>query len=174
MRFVFFLPLAALFFSGCLGYQIGPVKPKYMYGIKSLAVPTFKNNTLRTRVEVMLADALIKQIQQDGTYEIKSEDEADAVVKGTLMNVIRAPSKSVFGNVLLTQQYNLTVRCRFDVFKRSTGELIDHRDLGGSTQFFVVGSESIAADVNLQERQALPIAAEQLMVGYVSYLTEGW
>jgi hypothetical protein len=174
MRFVFLFPLAALFLSGCLGYQIGPVKPKYMYGINSIAVPNFKNNTLRARVEVMLADSLIKQIQQDGTYQVKSEDDADAIVKGTLMNVIRAPSKSVIGNVLLTSQYSLTVRCRFDVFKRSTGQLIDHRDMGGSTTFFVVGSESIAADVNLQERQALPLAAEQLMVSYVSYLTEGW
>ena len=161
MRFAFLLPLAAVFFSGCLGYQIGPVKPKFMYGINSVAVPSFKNNTLRARVEVMLADSLIKQIQQDGSLQVKSEDDADAVIKGTLMNVIRTPSKSVFGNVLLTQHHDCWI-------------VPYHCDMGGSTQFFVVGSESIAADVNLQERQALPLAAEQLMVSYVSYLTEGW
>ena len=174
MRFAFLLPLAAVFFSGCLGYQIGPVKPKFMYGVNSVAVPNFKNNTLRARVEVMLADSLIKQIQQDGTYQVKSEDDADVIIKGTLMNVIRAPSKSVFGNVLLTQEYSLTVRCRFDLFKRSTGQLIDHREVQGQTTFFAAGSESIAADINSQDRQALPLAAEDLMVRYVSLLTEGW
>lgn len=174
MRFAYFLPLAALFFSGCLGYHLGPAKPKFLSGVNSIAVPTFKNNTLRARVEVLLANSLIKQLQQDGTFQVKDEDDADAVIKGTLMAVGRAPSRQVFGNVLLTQQYNLIIRCRFDIFKRSTGQLLDHHDVQGQTTFFVVGSESIAADVNEQDRQALPLAAEDLMVRYVSLITEGW
>jgi len=174
MRFAFFLPLAALFVSGCMGYHLGPVKPRYMTGVTSVAVPSFKNNTLRARVEVMLADSLIKQIQQDGTYQVKDGNDADVIVKGTLVNVGRAPSRSVFGNVLLTQEYNLFVVCRFDVVKRSTGQVLDTRQLQGQTTFFVNGSESIAADVNSQDRQALPLAAEDLMVRYVSLLTEGW
>ena len=174
MRFKFLVPLAALLLSGCMGYRIGPVKPKFMTGIDSLAVSTFKNETLRARVEVMLADSLIKQLQQDGTYQVKDGDDADAIIKGSLMQVTRAPSRSVFGNILLTEEYNLIIRCRFDLYKRSTGVLIDHRDLTGQTTFFVNGSESIAADINSQERQALPLAAEDLMVRYVSLLTEGW
>jgi len=174
MRFISLLPLAALLFTGCLGYHLGPVKPKYMAGFNSVSIPTFKNNTLRDRVEVMLANALIKQIQQDGTYQVKDSDDADVIIKGTLTNVGRAPARSVFGNVLLTEEYLLVVRCRFDAYKRSTGELIDHRELQGQTTFFVNGSVSIAADVNSQERQALPLAAEDLMIRYVSLLTEGW
>jgi hypothetical protein len=174
MRFAFLVPLAALFLSGCLGYRIGPVKPKYMFGVNSVAVPTFKNNTLRARVEVMLADSLIKQIQQDGTYQVKSEDDADVIIKGTLMGVGRNPTRGTLGNVLLTEEYNLVIRCRFDVYKRSTGLLIDHRDVQGQTTFFVAGSNSVSADVNEQDRQALPLAAEDLMVRYVSLLTEGW
>ena len=174
MRFTFLLPLAALFVSGCMGYHIGPVKPKFMAGINSVAVPTFKNSTLRARVEVMLADSLIKQIQQDGTFQVKDEDDADAIIKGTLMAVGRAPARSVFGNILLTEEYNLIIRCRFDVYKRSTGQLIDHREIQGQTTFFVSGSNSISVDLNTQDRQALPLAAEDLMVRYVSLLTEGW
>jgi hypothetical protein len=174
MKLAFFLPLAALLFSGCMGYHLGPVKPKYMVGINSVAVRNFKNDTLRARVEVMLADTLIKQIQQDGTYQVKGEDDADAVVRGTLVSVTRAPSRSVFGNVLLTEEYNLIVLCRFTVVKRSTGQLLDDRQVQGQTTFFVNGSESIAADINSQDRQALPLAAEDMMVRYVSLLTEGW
>jgi hypothetical protein len=174
MRLISFLPLAALLFSGCLGYHLGPVKPKYMAGVNSVAVPTFKNNTLHDRVEVMLANALIKQIQQDGTYQVKDTDDADVIVRGVLINVGRSPTRSVFGNVLLTEEYALILRCRFDAYKRSTGQLIDHREVQGQTTFFVNGSVSIAADVNSQERQALPLAAEDLMVRYVSLLTEGW
>jgi hypothetical protein len=174
MRFAFLLPLAALLITGCMGYHLGPVKPRYMAGINTLSVPSFKNDTLRARVEVLLADSLIKQIQQDGTYKIVDGNDADAIVKGTLQQVSRAPSQSVFGNVLLTQQYTLILRCRFQVFKRSTGQLLDEREVQGQTSFFVNGSENIAADVNTQERQALPLAGEDLMVRYVSLLSEGW
>jgi outer membrane lipopolysaccharide assembly protein LptE/RlpB len=174
MRFTFLLPMAALFLSGCMGYHLGPVKPKYMVGIDSIAVSTFKNDTLRARVEVMLADSLIKQLQQDGTFQVKDGNDADAIIKGTLQQVTRSPSRSVFGNVLLTQEYNLILRCRFQVFKRATGQLIDEREVQGQTSFFVNGSENIAADINSQERQALPLAAEDLMVRYCSLLTEGW
>jgi outer membrane lipopolysaccharide assembly protein LptE/RlpB len=174
MRFAVFLPLIAFFLAGCAGYHLGPVKPKYMTGISTVAVPSFKNDTLRARVEVLLANALIKQIQQDGTYKVTDGNDADVVIKGTLQQVTRSPSRSVFGNVLLTEEYNLILRCRFQVFKRATGVLLDEREVQGQTTFFVNGSENIAADVNSQERQALPLAAEDLMVRYVSLLSEGW
>ena len=48
------------------GYKVGPIQPKFMEGVHTLAVPSFKNDTLEPRVEVALATAIIKQIQQDG------------------------------------------------------------------------------------------------------------
>lgn len=73
MRFSFLLPLVALLFSGCAGYKIGPIQPKFMEGIRTIAVPSFKNDTLEPRVEVALANAVIKQFQQDGTSQIADE-----------------------------------------------------------------------------------------------------
>ena len=174
MKFALFLPLAAFFLCGCAGYHLGPVKPRYMAGINTVTVPSFKNDTLRPRVEVLLANALIKQIQQDGTYRVTDGNDADAIIRGTVQQISRSPSRSVFGNVLLTTEYTLVLRCRFQVFRRSTGVLLDEREAVGQTSFFVNGSESIAADVNTDERQALPAAAEDLMVRYVSLLSEGW
>ena len=174
MKFALFLPLAAFFLCGCAGYHLGPVKPRYMAGINTVSVPAFKNDTLRPRVEVLLANALIKQIQQDGTYRVTEGNDSDAIVRGTVQQISRSPSRSVFGNVLLTTEYTLVLRCRFQVFRRSTGVLLDEREVSGQTSFFVNGSENIAADVNTDERQALPLAAEDLMVRYVSLLSEGW
>ena len=53
-----------------------------MRGVKKIAVPTFKNDTLEPRVEVLLANAVIKQIQQDGTYQVAREKDADAILEG--------------------------------------------------------------------------------------------
>lgn len=173
MRLAFLLPLAALLFSGCAGYHVGPIKPKAMRAVKTLAVPTFKNDTLEPRVEVMLANSVIKQLQQDGTYQVVREQDADATLEGTLDEIIRRPSRSVRGNVLQTREFTLLLRIRYRVTDRS-GRIIDQRTVTGQTSFFVSGTDTLAADVNQDERQAIPRAAEDAAVRLVSVLSEGW
>ena len=72
-------------FTGCAGYHIGSVKPYYLRDIHTIAVPTFKNNTLVPRIEVLITDTVIKQFQQDGTYRIVGDDEADAILKAEIV-----------------------------------------------------------------------------------------
>ena len=164
----------ALLFSGCAGYHVGPIQPKFMADIHTLAVPSFKNDTLEPRIEVALATAVIKQFQQDGTYKIVDEKNADAIVQGTLELIRRRSARSVRGNVLATREYILELKCRITVTNRTTGEIIDQRGISGQTSFFVTGSSSPAADVNTDERQAIPLAAEDMAIQLVSQLSEGW
>jgi hypothetical protein len=165
---------AAPFFAGCAGYKIGPIKPKMYADIESIAVPAFKNDTLETRVEVLLADCVIKQIQQDGTYKIASEKDADAILECTLEQVTRFPARYVVGNVLQTREYTLQLRVNYQLVNRRTGKLLNRRTASGSTSFFVNGSGRNSADVNQDERQALPLAAEDLAIRLVSEISEGW
>ncbi len=174
MRFALFAPALAFILGGCAGYHIGPVKPARFDGVKTLAVSTFKNDTLQPRVEVLLANAVIKQIQQDGTYKVTDESNADALLEGTLEEIRRRPSRYVRGNVLQTREYTLQIRVRYKITQRGTGKLLDQRSVNGSTSFFVSGSGSIAADVNQDELQAFPLAAEELAVRLVSQISEGW
>ncbi len=173
MRLAFLLPLVALLFSGCAGYQVGPIKPKLMREVKTIAIPTFKNDTLEPRVEVLLANAVIKQIQQDGTYKVVREQDADAILEGSLDEIIRRPSRSVRGNVLQTREFTLLLRIRYRVIDRS-GRVLEQRSVAGQTSFFVSGTDTLAADVNQDERQALPLAAEDAAVRMVSQISEGW
>ena len=160
--------------SGCAGYQIGPIKPKLMDGVNTIAVSTFENETLEPRVEVLLANSVIKQIQQDGTYRIARETDADAVLHGTLDEIQRRPARSVRGNILQTREYILVLRVRYRLTNRRTGQEIFQRSVTGTTSFFASGSNTIAGDVNQDERQALPIAAEDLAARLVSQISEGW
>lgn len=173
MRFAFLLPLAALLFAGCAGYQIGPIKPKTMREVTKIAVPTFKNETLEPRVEVLLANAVIKQIQQDGTYQITREEDADATLEGVLDEIVRRPSRGVRGNVLQTREFTLVLRIRYRVTDRS-GRILEQRSVSGQTSFFVSGTDTLAADTNQDERQAIPLAAEDAAVRLVSQISEGW
>lgn len=169
-----FAAVAAFTLAGCAGYQAGPIKPTPMAKVNTIAVPTFKNDTLEPRVEVLLADGVIKQIQQDGTYKIAREDSADAILEGKLEEIERRPTRSVRGNVLLTREYELLLRIRYTLTNRVTGEQIQTRSVTGKTNFFVSGTNALAADVNQDERQALPLAIEDAATRLVSQISEGW
>lgn len=166
------LPLAAL--TGCAGYQLGPVKPKKLTGIDKIAIHTVHNQTLEPRMEILLANSLISQFQRDGTFKVVREKEADAILETDLEQMIRRPARLQTGNVLLAKEYTLTLRCRYKLTKAGTGELLDTRVVTGDTSFFATGTTVIQADVNQDERQAIPLAADNLAQRMVSIIAEGW
>jgi outer membrane lipopolysaccharide assembly protein LptE/RlpB len=161
------LLLLAVLLQGCGGYQLGPATPAYLKHIKSIAVPTFGNTTLMPRIEVLVTNTVIKQFQQDGTFRIASADSADATLKGEIAAVSRAPARSVRGNVLSTTEFALVVTVKYTLIGRD-GKVLAPGAVSGSTSFFV------GHDVNTDERQALPLAAEELARHLVSQLSEGW
>src|SRR5207253_8793955 len=107
--------LVAFAWSGCAGYHIGNVKPHYLADIKSIAVPTFKNLTFQPHIDVLLTDTVVKQLQQDGTFRIANESDADATLKGTIQAIGRTPARSVRGNVLATTEFNLTITVTYSL-----------------------------------------------------------
>ncbi|MEP6709098.1 MAG: LptE family protein [Verrucomicrobiota bacterium] len=156
-------------FSGCAGYHIGSVKPYYLRDVHTIAVPTFKNKTLVPRIEVLITDTVIKQFQQDGTYRIVGDDEADAILKAEIVGISRTPARSVRGNVLATQEFNLTLRVRYSLINRADETVLaPPATVSGSTSFFV------SSDIVTDERQALPLATEGVATHLVSALSEGW
>jgi hypothetical protein len=102
-----FATLFCFVLGGCLGYHIGPVKPYYLRNVRTIAVPTFQNRTLVPRIEVLVTDTVIKQLQQDGTFQITNGDKADATLTGQISRITRAPARSVRGNILATTEFSL-------------------------------------------------------------------
>jgi hypothetical protein len=160
--------VAALCLSGCLGYRIGPVKPNYLADVHTIAVPVFKNETLLPRIEVLVTDSVIKQFQQDGTFKIGNGDNADATWKADIARITRSPARSVRGNVLATTEFNLAMRVKYHLVGRDGKTIGPPGEAQGTTSFFV------GTDVVTDERQALPLAAEELATRLVSQLSEGW
>lgn len=154
--------------NGCAGYRIGNVKPQYLSAVHSIAVQTFTNKTYLPRIEVLVTDTVIKQLQQDGTFQITSGDQADAVLKADIRLVGRSPARSVRGNVLATTEFNLTLVVRYTLTGRDGKVITGPADVGGTTSFFV------GSDIATDQRQALPLAAEDLAVHLASQLSEGW
>jgi outer membrane lipopolysaccharide assembly protein LptE/RlpB len=166
--------LAVLALAGCAGYEVGSIKPTPMAHVKTLAVPAFRNETLEPRVEVLLANTLIKQIQQDGTYKVADEKNADAILECTLEELERKPQRSVRGDVLITREYELEMRIRYRVLDTKTGKELMSRSVTGQTNFFASGVNAITADILQDERQALPLAMEEAATRLVAQISEGW
>ena len=163
--------LATLFcfaLGGCLGYHVGPVKPYYLRDVHTIAVPTFKNRTLVPRIEVLVTDTVIKQLQQDGTFQIVSGDKADATLGGEIFSIRRSPARSVRGNVLATTEFNLALVVKYSLTGRYGEQLVPKSEAVGATSFFV------SSDPTSDERQALPLATEDLATRLVSQISEGW
>ena len=130
-------------------------------------MPTFGNITLSPRIEVLVTSTVIKQFQQDGTFRIATQDQADAILKAEIVAVGRSPARSVRGNVLSTTEFNLSLGVKYSLVGRD-GKAITSGGAGGNTSFFV------GSDVATDERQAMPLAAEELAKQLVSQLSEGW
>jgi hypothetical protein len=159
----------AVVLGGCLGYQVGPVKPYYLRDVHTLAVPTFENKTLLPHIEVLVTDTVIKQLQQDGTFQIARRDgDADATLKAQITRVDRLPARSVRGNVLKTTEFNLSMRLKYTLVARDGSTLAPPVETVGTTSFFA------SPDVTTDERQALPLATEDLATRLVTQLSEGW
>jgi Lipopolysaccharide-assembly len=162
------LLLGCILLPGCLGYTVGPVQPTFMKGIHRIAVPIFENRTVEPEMDALATTTVIKQLQQDGTYEISGLDQADAELKGVVLDVVRIKARSVVGNILASSEFNLSVKMRFSVVNPHSNAVLGTRDISGTSRYFV------GNDVQTQEHQAIPLAIEDAAVQVASYLSEGW
>ena len=167
MRILPCLLIATVMVSGC-GYKLGETRPTPMRSVRSLAVPTFKNKTYEPRIEVIVADTLIKTLQEDGTYQIVATERADAILQGTITKIERRSIRSVQNNVLATAEFELVLEANYSVMDRVTGITLTEGRVRGRTTFFS------GNDLQTIERQAIPLAAQDLAIQISTEISEGW
>jgi hypothetical protein len=159
--------LLPLWLSSCAGYKLGPSKPAHLTKVAKLYVPTFENATLEPRLAVLVTNAVIKQLQMSGGYEIVSEDKADATLKATIADLDRSQFRSVRTNTLRTRELLTRLRVDYRIEDSSGSKLHQGR---------VVGESYIVLDPNFQtsERQALSETSERLAASLANEITSGW
>jgi len=158
---------AVLTLAGC-GYKLGEIRPTPMRSVRTLSVPTFKNNTYESRIEALFADTLVKRLQQDGTYHIVNSNQADAILSCTITKIDRGALRSVQNNVLATSEFSLTVHVLYTVTDQNTGATLMSGTAVGKTSFFS------GNDLQTIERQAMSNAAADLANNLATQVSEGW
>ena len=154
--------------SGCAGYRLGSVKPATLSHINSIAIPTFKNETLKQRSQVLVANEVIKQVQQDGSYAVGTLSSADAVLHGAITDVRRRQLRSSRTDTLRTREIQIIIEITYSLEDSKTGAIL--------LQGRVSGRAGAYLDPNFQltERQTLQLAARDAATSLALRLGEGY
>jgi len=171
LRFLLLAPLF-LVLGGC-GYHLGEIKPTPMRRVSTIAVNNFKNKTLIPRVEAMTADAVVKQFQKDGTYQIDSADRADAIIEGVIDSIEKQPMRVFSSNVLQTSEFELTLKVSYQVIDRVSGAVLMKGTAVGVTPFFTE-TDLVNSDIVTLQNMNYPTAAQRMGESLVSKVSEGW
>jgi hypothetical protein len=166
-KLLLFLGLLALL-PGCAGYHLGGQKPTHLARVTKLAVPTFENLTLEPRLNSLVTNAIIKQLQINGGYEIVSIDQAEAVLEGQVKRVDRSQFRSDRNNVLRTSQLLLRLGSEY-VIRDTASNAILHTGRATAESYTILDR-----NIQISETQALEDAAQRLAASVASDLTEGW
>jgi len=154
--------------SGCAGYRLGSVKPAALSHINSIAIPTFKNETLKQRSQVLVANEVIKQIQSDGSYEIGTLSSAEAVLRGVIKDVRRRQLRSSRTDTLRTREIEIIIEISYTLEDSKTGATL--------LQGLVTGRAGAYLDPNFQltEHQTMQLAARDAAKSLAIQLGEGY
>jgi len=81
--------LFILFCAGCSYYSVSGSLPGH---IKSCAVPLFENETVEVDIVEDITAEVIDAIIKDGNMKVVGEFQSDAVVRGTIIDIIDGPA----------------------------------------------------------------------------------
>lgn len=155
--------------SGC-GYVVGNQFPRE---VRSIHVPIFKNNTYRRGLEYQLTEAVQREIQQRTTFRLVSQDDADTVLTGAIVEA----RKDVLGQNKFSDprslQVNLQVRVTWE--DRRSG-----RVLATDTQpiqpdaIALVGQADFAPEVGQSQATAVQEANARMARKIVDMMENPW
>jgi outer membrane lipopolysaccharide assembly protein LptE/RlpB len=77
---------------GC-GYHTAGNAAQLPESVKTIAIPSFKNETLTYRIEQMLTASVVREFNTRTRYHIVNDpgDDADAVLRGTVLSTAASP-----------------------------------------------------------------------------------
>jgi hypothetical protein len=157
--------------SAACGYALvgtGSFLPQY---IRTVAIPTFANNTPRFEVEIRVTDAVTREMVSRGNFSVVAEEEgADAVLLGTILDFTVTPVG--LGADEEANNYMVTIRAQV-----SFRDLVENRVLFSNNSFLFRDQfelEQSPGDFFDVTNVAIDDIAEQFARSVVSSILEGF
>lgn len=165
------LPLAifSVLLGSCAGYHVGPVKPKALATVRTIAIPMMANETLHPRAEVLTTSAVASALTADGTYRLSDVGSADAVLEGRITAIRNAAIRARRYDTMSPEELSTTLHIEWQLKdSRDGGRVLASGTSSGTSQVFVDD------DLQTARNNAIPDAAERAGVALVSQLANGF
>lgn len=96
--------------------------------IKSIAIPTFENESAEFGIAELVTSELVRAFQKDGTLKITSNEQADAILRGRIVRVDDQPytarpissQDSPGGQSVSVEEYRFSMSCEIELFDNAT------------------------------------------------------
>ena len=155
----------SLLFVGCTGYQLGSNLPE---SIQTVSL-TVENKTLEPSIEVETMKSLRAEVQNDGRLALRSESDADAVLKVTLTDYKLSALAYDREHGTLAREYRVTLVASAVLYDAQTGDVLrEIPSVAGDTEF------QYESDLTSGKRAALSAAADDLARKVVSMTIAAW
>ncbi len=150
---------------GCSHYGFSAAAKTH---ISTIAIPILQNETLEYGAELGITNALIEQFTSDNTLRVVGEDEADSVLRGTVVLYERpVMSYDAGGNPL---EYKVRVVARLTYEDVTRGSAVWEEEVEGWSVYSVSGDSGELTS----EEEAQTRAYEKLSEDVLSKTVQGW
>jgi hypothetical protein len=137
-------------------------------GLATIAIPILVNETLEYGVEQQLTDALIEEFTADNSLRVVSEDEAESILRGTVVSYERPVASYDAGGS--PKEYRVRVVAKLSYENTSTKDVIWEDEIEGWAIYSVTdGGGDLAS-----EDDAKAVAFEKLAQDVLAKTVQGW
>jgi len=134
----------ALFVSAC-GYQMVGKETHVPPGLRSVAIPTFKNLTYEPGIEVPFTQAFLNEFILDRRVRVVDRAQADSILEGAILGFnIYSVAYDLSGHVA---QYQTTIILNLTL-KDSTGKVLWEQKGFSETEWFRTSSNILTSESN--------------------------
>jgi outer membrane lipopolysaccharide assembly protein LptE/RlpB len=168
---LFFFSILCLILSGCGYTLVGQGNlPDH---IKTIAIPTFENKTLEEGVEEIITQAVIEEFVQGGKVRLVSEENADAVLRGTVRSY-KSDDVASYDENNDVSSYKLKIAVDIEITDMVNDKIIWQTEGLTEDEDFDGGPAVNITEEEENEEEALRDLAEELAQRIRALSTEGF
>lgn len=130
--------------QGC-GYQLVGKETHLPPGIRTLAIPTFVNQTFEPGIEIPFTQGFLREFIQDRRVRVRGREEADSVLEGVIKSF--QIYSTAYDRSGVAQEYQLAVVLDLRLRKKNGEVLWVERDLSDS-QFYRTSANALMTESN--------------------------
>ncbi|UCD71198.1 MAG: LptE family protein [Syntrophobacterales bacterium] len=150
---IFFLSMG----TGC-GYQFGGEGFGPSPDIRSIAIPTFTNETYEAGIETIVTNAILRELIKDRRLKVVGVDEADAIMEGTVTSF--AISSVAYDPTGVVSEYRTSVALDVIVKGKKKGEILWNKRGLLESDVYRVSSDVLLTEA--EKERAIQKIAEEL------------